>query len=61
MPRKFEVTLSLIKVSKGRCPKALDDFADFSALCQVGRFRFGICYQFLMEYTLSTVLVFSTS
>ena len=48
MPRKFEDKLSLIKVSKGRCPKALDDFADLSVLCQVGRFTFAFCYQFLM-------------
>ena len=33
MPRKFEEILSLIKVSEGRCPKALDDFANFSVLC----------------------------
>ena len=42
--------LSLIKVSKGRWPKALDDFADFSALCQVGRFTFAFYYQFLMIF-----------
>ena len=42
--------LSLIEVSKGYCPKALDDFADFSVLCQVGRFTFAFCYQFLMIF-----------
>ena len=66
MPRKFEDKLSLIKVSKGRCPKALDDFAVLSVLCQVGCFTFAFCYQFLMicfvlEYSLSTVLVISPS
>ena len=65
MPRKFEDKLSLIKVSKGRCPKALDGFANFSVLCQVGRFIYAFCYQFLMvfvvlEYFLVTVLVFVT-
>ena len=48
MPRKFEDTLSLIKVRKGRCPKTLDDFADFSVLCQLGCFTFAFCYQFLI-------------
>ena len=52
----------MIKVIKGRFPKALDDFANFSVLCQVGRFTFAFCYQFLMiffvlEYSLSIVLV----
>ena len=42
--------MSLIKVSKGRCPKALDDFADFSVLYQVGRFTFAFCYQFLILF-----------
>ena len=37
MPRKFGDKLSLIKVSKGRCPKALVDFSNFSVLCQVER------------------------
>ena len=50
MPRKFKDKLSLIKVSKGRCPKALDDFADFSVLCQVGRFTFAFCYRFLVIF-----------
>ena len=50
MPRKFKDKLSLIKVSKGRCRKALDAFADFSVLCQVGRFTFAFCYQFLMIF-----------
>ena len=49
-PRKFKVKLSLIKLSKGRCPKALDDFANFSVLCHVGRFTFAICYRFLMSF-----------
>ena len=40
----------MIKVSKGRCPKALDEFADFSVLYQVGRFTFAFCYQFLMIF-----------
>ena len=40
----------MIKVSKGRCPKALDDFDDFSVLYQVGRFTFAFCYQFLMIF-----------
>ena len=47
---KFWDKLSLIKVSKGRCPKALDDFADFNVLCQVERFTFVFCYQFLMIF-----------
>ena len=46
VPRKFEDKLPLIKVSNGRCPKALNDFADFSVLCQVGRFTFAFSYQF---------------
>ena len=50
MPRKFEDKLSLIKVSKGHCPKELDDFDHFSVLCQVGRFTFAFCYQFLMTF-----------
>ena len=55
----------MIKVSKGRCPKAIDDFANFSVLCRVGRFMYAFCYQFLMifrclEYSLSIVLVFVT-
>ena len=40
----------MIKVSKGRCPTALDDFKDFSVLRQVGRFTFAICYKFLMIF-----------
>ena len=48
MPRKFEDKLSLIKVSKGHCPKALDNFANFRVLCQVGRFTFAFCNQFLI-------------
>ena len=40
----------MVKVSKGRCPKALDDFADFSVLCQVGRFMHAFCYQFLVIF-----------
>ena len=39
--------LSLIKVRKGRCPKALDNFADFSVSYQLGRFTYAFCYQFL--------------
>ena len=50
IPRKFKDKLSFIKVSKGPCSKALDDFADFSILCQVGRFTFAFCYQFLMIF-----------
>ena len=50
MPRKFEDKLSFIKVSKGHCPKALDDFANFSVLCQVGCFTFAFCYQFLIIF-----------
>ena len=46
MPRKFQDNLTLIKVSKGRCPKALDDSANFSVLCQVGGLRYAFCYQF---------------
>ena len=42
--------MSLIKVSEGRCPKALDDFADFSVLYKVGRFTFAFWYQFLMIF-----------
>ena len=48
--QKVEDKLSFIKVSKGRCPKALDDSVDFSVLCQVGRFTFLFCYQFLMIF-----------
>ena len=40
----------MIKVSKGRCPKALDDIADFSVLCKVARFMHAFCYQFLMIF-----------
>ena len=40
----------MIKVINGRCPKALDDFADFSVLCLVGRFTFVLCYQFLVIF-----------
>ena len=50
MSRKFLDKLLLIKVSKGHCPKALDYFADFSVLCQVGRFTFAFCYQFLVIF-----------
>ena len=50
MPRKFEDKMSLIKVSKGHCPKALDDFASFSVLSQVGRFTFAFCFQFPMIF-----------
>ena len=52
MPRKFNDKLSLIKVSKGRSPKALDDFADFSAFCQLGRFTYAFFffYQLLMIF-----------
>ena len=48
--RKFEDKLTSIKDSKGRCPKALDDFTNFSILCQVGRFTYVFCYQFLMVF-----------
>ena len=68
MPRKFEDKLSLIKVSKGRCPNALDDFAVLSVLCQLGSFTLAFCYMyqfliicFLLEYSLSTVLIISPS
>ena len=50
MPRKFEDKLSLINVSKGRCPKALGGFSNFSVLCQVGRFTYTFCCQFLMIF-----------
>ena len=65
MPRKFQDKLSMIKVSKGRYPKALDDNANFSVLCQVGRFTYAICCQFLMIFRcfgifLSSILVFVT-
>ena len=40
----------MIKVSKGRCPKALDEFADFSVLCLVGRFTYAFCCQFSMIF-----------
>ena len=50
MPRKFGDKLSLIKVIKGRYLKALDAFANFSVLCQVGRFTYAFCYQFLMIF-----------
>ena len=65
MPRKFETKLSLIKVSKGRCPKAFDDLDNLSVLCQVRRFTCAFCYQFLMifccfGYFLSIVQVYVT-
>ena len=50
MPRKFEDKLSLIRFSKSRCPKALDDFANLSVLCQVVRFTYAFCYQFLLIF-----------
>ena len=50
MPRKFEDKLSFIKVSKGRCPKSLDDFVNFSVLYQVGRFTYAFSYQFLVIF-----------
>ena len=40
----------MLKVSKGRCPKALDDLADISVLCEVWRFTYAFCYQFLMIF-----------
>ena len=48
MPKKLYDKLSLIKVSKGRSPKALDNLADFSELCQFERFSYAFCYQLLM-------------
>ena len=51
MSKMFYDKLSLIKVSKGRCPKALDNFADFSVLCHVGRFTYAFCYQLLMIWS----------
>ena len=51
MPIKFEDKISLIKISKGSCPKALGDFVDFnSVLCKVGRCAYAFCYQFLMIF-----------
>ena len=50
MPRKFEDKLSLIKVSKDHCPKALGEFVDFSVLCQIGRLTYAFCYRFLMIF-----------
>ena len=50
MSRKFWVQRSFIKVSKSRCPKAFDDFADISVFSQVGRFTHAFCYQFLMIF-----------
>ena len=61
MPIKIKEKLALIKVSKGRCPKALDDFADFSVLCQVGRFTFAFCYQFLMIFLCFGIFPFDRS
>ena len=57
--------MSLIKFSKGRCQKTLDDFADFSVFCQVGCFTYAFSYQFwwvfvVLEYSLLIVLVFFT-
>ena len=54
-----------MKVGKGRYPKALDDYAYFIVLCQVGRVMYAFCYQFLMsfvvlEYSLSTIRIFFT-
>ena len=42
--------MSMIEVSKGLCPKALDDFDNLSVFCQVGRFTYAFCYQFLMIF-----------
>ena len=50
MPKKFLDKLSLINVSKCRSPKALEDFADFSVLCQLGLFTYVFCYQLLMIF-----------
>ena len=58
MPRKFKDKLSLIKVSKGHCPKALDAFASFSVLRQVERFTLAFCYQFLMIFLCSGIFPF---
>ena len=58
MPREFKNKLSLIKVSQGRFPKALDDFANLSVLCQVGRFTFAFCYQFLMIFLCFSIFPF---
>ena len=52
MPRKFLDKLSLIKVSKGRCPKSLDDLADISVLCQVGRFTFAFFLSISGDFSL---------
>ena len=49
-PRKCRDKLSLTKVNKGRCPKALNDLADFSVLCRVRRFTIAVCYQFLISF-----------
>ena len=46
----FYDKLSLFRVSKGRSPKALDDFADFCLLCQLGRLTYAFCYQLLMIF-----------
>ena len=48
-PQSFR-TNSSIKVSKDRCPKALDAFADICVLCQVEHFTFAFRYQFLVIF-----------
>ena len=48
MPRKFKDKLPLIKDRKGRSPKAIDDFADLTVFCQLGRFTYAFCYRLLM-------------
>ena len=50
-PRFFVGQTGIVnKVGECRCPKALDDFADFRIFCQVGRFISAGCYQFLMIF-----------
>ena len=50
IPIKFQDKLTLLEVRKGRCPKALDGFADFSVLYQIGCFTYAFCYQFLVMF-----------
>ena len=55
MPRKFEEKLTSIKLCKGRCSKALDDFADFSVFRQVGRY---VCVLLLISDEFSVFGIF---
>ena len=49
-PESCRTKLLLMKVNKGRCPRALDEFANISVLCQVEHFMYAFCYQFLVIF-----------